>query len=55
MAASGAYNLKVSELSVEERVAVITNGRNAMTAFEALLDADEIKAVAEYTLTLAQK
>lgn len=55
MAASGAYNLKVSELSIEERVAVITNGRNAMTAFEALLDKDEIQAVAEYTMNLAKK
>ncbi|WP_170254496.1 c-type cytochrome [Phaeodactylibacter luteus] len=52
MGASGAFNLQESKLKLEERVAVITNGRNAMTAFEALLDADEIKAVAKYTMKL---
>lgn len=54
MGASGAYNLQESELALEERVAVITNGRKAMTAFEALLEEDEIKAVAKYTMKLGQ-
>jgi len=52
MGASGAYNLTESELSVEERIAVITNGRKTMTSFKALLSEEKIKAVAEYTLTL---
>lgn len=52
MGASGAYNLTESELSVEERMAVIRNGRNTMTGFESLLSEEKIKAVAEYTLTL---
>lgn len=52
MGASGAYNLTESELSVEERMVVIKNGRNTMTGFEALLSEEKIKAVAEYTLTL---
>ncbi len=52
MGASGAFNLTTSVLSVEERVAVITNGRGAMTPFKSLLDEDEIGAVAEYTLEL---
>ena len=52
MGASGAFNLTTSELTVEERMNVITNGRNTMTPFGAILDEDKIKAVAEYTLTL---
>lgn len=52
MGASGAFNLQTSALSVEQRIEVITNGRNAMTPFKDLLNADKIKAVAEYTLTL---
>jgi mono/diheme cytochrome c family protein len=54
MGASGAFNLKTSALPVEERINVITNGRNAMTPFKDLLTADKIKAVAEYTMTLKQ-
>lgn len=52
MGASGAFNLQTSELSVDERVNVITNGRNLMTPFKSLLEPDEIKAVAEYTMEL---
>ncbi len=52
MGASGAFNLTTSELTVEERMTVIANGRNTMTAFSALLDEEKIKAVAEYTLKL---
>lgn len=52
MGASGAFNLTTSALTIEERIAVITKGRGAMTPFENLLDADEIEAVAEYSLEL---
>lgn len=52
MGSNGAFNLTTSELSVEERMLVIKNGRGVMTPFGGVLDADEIKAVAEYTLTL---
>ncbi len=52
MGASGAFNLTTSELPVADRIVVITKGRGAMTPFENLLDADEIAAVAEYTLEL---
>ena len=55
MGASGAYDLTSSELPVEERITVITNGRNTMTAFEAILEEEEIAAVANYTLTLKAK
>lgn len=52
MGASGAANLTESTLSAEERIAVVTNGRNTMTGFKALLNEEKIKAVAEYTMTL---
>ena len=55
MGASGAFNLTTSELSVEERVQVITNGRNTMTPFKTLLSEEKIKAVAEYTLELKKE
>ncbi len=59
MGASGAFNLTTSELSVDERVQVITKGRvgasgAAMQSFEALLEPEEIQAVAEYTMTLTE-
>lgn len=54
MGASGAFNLQESELPVEERVNVITNGRNVMTPFKSILSPEEIQAVAEYTLELKQ-
>ncbi len=54
MGASGALNLKVSQLTLDDRINVITNGRNAMTPFKNLLSPDEIKAVAEYTFKLKQ-
>jgi mono/diheme cytochrome c family protein len=52
MGASGAANLAISKLKVNERIAVITNGRKAMASFKALLDKEKIKAVAQYTMTL---
>ena len=55
MGASGAFNLITSELTVDERVEVITNGRNLMTPFKSLLNEEKIKAVAEYTMTLKDK
>lgn len=55
MGASGAANLQVSVLPVEERVKVITDGRKAMVGFKALLDEAQIKAVAEYTMKLKKE
>ncbi len=48
MGGSGAFDLTVTELSLEERIQVITKGRNLMTPFEGLLNEEKIKAVAEY-------
>lgn len=52
MGASGAHDLTQSVLSLEERIKVITDGRNTMTPMKGLLSEEKIKAVAEYTITL---
>ncbi len=54
MGASGAFNLTTSTLSLEERIAVVTNGREttAMVGFKDILDETKIKAVAEYIVKL---
>ena len=49
MGASGAANLTETKLTLDEKIAVITNGRNTMTPFKGLLSEAKIKAVAEYT------
>jgi mono/diheme cytochrome c family protein len=49
---NGAKNLGISDLPLDSRIHIITNGKNLMTPFKALLNEAEIKAVAEYTLTL---
>lgn len=50
MGASGAFNLTTSTLSLEERINVITNGREGttMVGFKSILDEEKIKAVAQY-------
>jgi cytochrome c6 len=45
-------DLTASKLTKEERIDIITNGKNTMVGFSSLLDEDEIKAVADYTFTL---
>jgi cytochrome c6 len=49
---NGAKDLTASTLPLDGRIQIITNGRNLMTPFKALLSEAEIKAVAEYSLTL---
>lgn len=48
---NGAKVLGESELTLEERILVITNGRNTMTPFSKILSPEEIEAVAKYTFT----
>lgn len=57
MGVSGAANLAESQLSLEERIHVLENGREgtAMVSYKSLLEEDEIKAVAEYTIKLQEK
>lgn len=45
---AGASDLSISELTLEERIQIITNGKNNMTPFKAVLSEEEIKAVAIY-------
>ncbi|MAT55189.1 MAG: cytochrome C [Saprospirales bacterium] len=52
MGSSGAFDLTISQLTLEERIKVISEGRNLMTPFKELLSEEKIKAVAEYIETL---
>ena len=45
-------DLTVSKLTMEERITMVTNGKNAMTGFGTLLSKEEIEAVAAYTFKL---
>lgn len=55
LALNGAKKFPESTFNLEERVEVITNGRNLMTPFKGILKEDEIKAVAAYTMELSKK
>lgn len=50
---NGAKELPLSTLTLDERIAVITNGRKLMTPFKGILSEKKIKAVAEYTMTFS--
>ena len=47
---NGAKDLDESVLTLEERVVLIREGKNAMTSFKKLLSDEEIKKVAAYSL-----
>ena len=49
---NGAKDLTRSGLSTEERVLVVTNGRNLMTPWKGILTPAEIESVSAYTSTL---
>lgn len=51
----GFANAKIlpeSSLTLEERILLITNGRNTMMPYSGVLSTDEIEAVARYTQSL---
>jgi mono/diheme cytochrome c family protein len=52
---NGSKDLTVSQVTEAERIVQITKGKNTMTPFEGILSAEEIKAVAAYTMTLTNK
>lgn len=52
MGNNGAKKLPESELNVAQRIEVITYGRKIMPAFEDMMTAEEIEAVAQFTMTL---
>lgn len=49
---SGAKKIPESILTLDERIQLISNGKNTMPAFKGQLSDEEIKKVAEYTVTL---
>jgi len=49
---NGSKDITISPLTKDERIQLIKNGKNTMTPFKALLSAEEIEAVAEYTFEL---
>ncbi len=52
---NGARDFAESDLKLEERIEVITNGRGMMTAFKKVLKPEQIKAAAEYTIHLGKQ
>ena len=51
---NGAKDLTASILLVEERVILIREGKGLMTPYKGLLSEEEIRAVAEFSLTLTK-
>ena len=53
MGTNGAANLQEVTSDIDYRINIITNGseNGIMTAFGEILDEDEVKAMAEYTMT----
>lgn len=47
---NGAKDLTLSTMPLDERVALIKNGKNLMTPFEGILTPEEMRAAAEYTM-----
>lgn len=52
LGANGSKDLTATAMSLTERIALITTGKGTMPPQGSILTADEIKAVAEYTMTL---
>jgi len=51
---NGSKDLTKSEISLNEAITQITNGKGLMAAYEPILTKEEIKAVAEYTISLRE-
>jgi mono/diheme cytochrome c family protein len=49
---SGAKDLSLSQLTLDQKISLITNGKNAMAAYKDILNTEQIAAVAAYTETL---
>ena len=52
MGLNRSFDLTTSKLTLEERIHVITNGRNTMMPYKSVLKENEIKEVATYIKTL---
>lgn len=49
---SGAKDITASQLTLAERITLIREGKNTMTPFKGVLSEEQIKAAAEYSMTL---
>lgn len=54
MSLNGAKKFSQSTLSLDERILVITNGKNMMTPYKGILSEKEIREVAAYTIELTK-
>jgi cytochrome c6 len=52
MGIGGAKKIPASTLTLDERITLISNGKSTMPAFKTQLSDEEIKALAEFTMTL---
>ena len=51
---NGAKDFSESTLNLEERINIITEGKNTMTPFSGILTDEQIKSLAEYTLKFSK-
>jgi len=51
---NGSKDLTKSTISLDEAITQITKGKGLMAAYEPILSKEEIKAVAEYTVSLRE-
>ncbi len=51
---SGAKDLTASELSLDDKITIINNGKNAMIPYSKILSADQIEAVGNYVHAMAE-
>lgn len=52
LGSAGSKDLSISTFTMEERIQIITNGKNSMAPFKGVMDDSQIKAVAEYIESL---
>ncbi len=52
---NGARDFAESDLKLDERIEVITNGRGMMTSFKSVLKPEQIKQAAKYTIHLGNQ
>lgn len=51
---NGAKDITISQLTFDERVALVRGGRNLMTPFEGILSEQEMADVSAYSMTLGK-
>ncbi|MDX1478490.1 MAG: cytochrome c [Saprospiraceae bacterium] len=51
---NGAMDITQSQLTIEERIELMKNGRNLMTPFEGILTEDQMRLIANYAITLKE-